>query len=137
MKRARLTLQEAGHVLQLRDVVLPVAAVLLQQGEDAVVFVAGVSRVQGLQLLEHRPPRQLLRLRVLHLGDDLATGTHVLLNKVCIQGSDTCGPMGVQDRQPNLHDQIFCEIIQMNKNTLIQRINIYINVYFFNQTYEN
>lgn len=67
-----LTLQEAGHVLQLRDVVLLVAAVFLQQGEDAVVLAAGVSRVQGLELPEHSPPRGLLVLRVLHQWDGLA-----------------------------------------------------------------
>lgn len=70
-----LTLQEFGDVLQLRDVVLPVAAVFLQQGEDPVVLSAGVSRVQSLQLLEHRAPCGLLLLCVLHSGDDLATGT--------------------------------------------------------------
>lgn len=43
-----LTLEESRHVLQLRDVVLLVAAVFLQQGENAVVLAAGVSRVQGL-----------------------------------------------------------------------------------------
>lgn len=68
-----LTLEEAGNVLQLRDVVLLVAAVFLQQGEDAVVLAAGVSRVQGLQLPEHFAPRGLLVLRVLHPWDGLAT----------------------------------------------------------------
>lgn len=72
---ARLTLQEAGHVLQLRDVVLPVAAVFLQQGEDPVVLTTSVSRVKSLQLLEHRAPCGLFLLRVLHPGDGLATGT--------------------------------------------------------------
>lgn len=71
---AGLTLQEAGHVLQLWDVVRPVAAVFLQQGEDAVVFAAGVSRVQSLQLLEHFAPCDPLSLCVLHPRDGLATG---------------------------------------------------------------
>lgn len=75
MSSVGLTLQEAGDVLQLWDVVLPVAAVFLQQGEDSVVFTAGVSRVQSLQLLEHRPPCGLFVLCVLHSRDDLATGT--------------------------------------------------------------
>lgn len=66
-----LTLKETGHVLQLRDVVLLVAAVFLQQGENAVVLAAGVRRVQGLQLPEHFAPRGLLVLRVLHLWDRL------------------------------------------------------------------
>lgn len=67
------TLQEVGDVLQLRDVVLPVPAVLLQQGKDAVVFPAGMCWVQGLQLLEHLSPCVLLLLRVLHPGDHLTT----------------------------------------------------------------
>lgn len=71
---ARLTLQEARHVLQLRDVVLPVAAVSLQQGEDPVVLAAGVGRVQSLQLLEDDPPRFFFRLGVLHPGNGLAAG---------------------------------------------------------------
>lgn len=70
-----LTLQETGDVLQLWDVVLPVAAVFLQQGEDPVVLAAGVTRVQSLQLLEHCAPCVLFHLCVLHFGDDLATGT--------------------------------------------------------------
>lgn len=72
------TLQEAGHVLQLRDVVWLVAAVLLQQGEDPVVFAAGVARVEGLQLGEHLPPRSSLLLRVIHPRNGLATGSHDL-----------------------------------------------------------
>ena len=66
-------MQEAGDLLQLGDVVLPVAAVLLQQGEHAVVLAAGVGRVQRLQLLEDGSPGGLLLRRVLHLGDHLAT----------------------------------------------------------------
>lgn len=73
-----LTLQEAGHIFQLRDVVWLVAAVLLQQGEDPVVFTTGVARVEGLQLGEHLPPRGSLLLRVLHPRDGLATGSHDL-----------------------------------------------------------
>lgn len=38
------------------------------------MFAAGVSRVQGLQLLEHCAPCGLFLLRVLHLRDGLATG---------------------------------------------------------------
>lgn len=68
-----LTLEEARHVLQLRDVVLLVAAVFLQQGEDAVVLAAGVGRVQGLQLAEHFAPRGLFVCRVLHTRDRLTT----------------------------------------------------------------
>ena len=75
--RLQLTLQEAGDFLQLWDVVGPVAAVLLQQGEDPVVFAAGMGWVQGLQLLEHGAPCCLFRLCVLHLGNGLATGTKI------------------------------------------------------------
>ena len=74
LTRPELTLQESGDVLQLWDVVLPVAAVFLQQGEDPIVLAAGVSRVQGLQLLEHCAPCGLLLFCVLHSGDGLATG---------------------------------------------------------------
>ena len=45
-----LTLEEVRDVLQLRDVVCRVAAVLLQQGEHMVVLVAGVGAVQPLQV---------------------------------------------------------------------------------------
>lgn len=70
-----LTSKEAGDILQLGDVVILVAAVFLQQGENPVVFVAGVSRVQSLQLLEDFAPCGFLVLGVLHSGDGLATGT--------------------------------------------------------------
>lgn len=71
----QLTLQEAGDVIQLWDVVRPVAAVLLQQGEHPVVLAAGVGRVQGLQLREDFAPGEPFFLCVLHSRDDLATGT--------------------------------------------------------------
>ena len=45
-----LTLEEVRDVLQLRDVVCRVAAVLLQQREHMVVLVAGVGAVQPLQV---------------------------------------------------------------------------------------
>ena len=45
-----LTLEEVRDVLQLRDVVGRVAAVLLQQREHVVVLVAGVGAVQPLQV---------------------------------------------------------------------------------------
>ena len=44
------TLEEVRDVLQLRDVVCRVAAVLLQQREHMVVLVAGVGAVQPLQV---------------------------------------------------------------------------------------
>lgn len=78
------TLQEAGDVLQLWDVVLLVAAVFLQQGEHTVVFAAGVSRVQSLQLLEHLPPCDPLLLCVLHPRDDLTTGTNTRVSSISL-----------------------------------------------------
>ena len=60
-------------MLKLRDVVLGVSAVLLQQGEHVVVLVAGVSLVQPLEVAVDRPPGGLLLVSVLHLGDRLAT----------------------------------------------------------------
>lgn len=68
-----LTLQEVGDILKLRDVVLAVAAVLFQQGEDAVVLVACMSRVQGLELPKHSSPCCLLLFCVLHKWDLLTT----------------------------------------------------------------
>lgn len=69
----RLTLEEVGDVVELRDVVLTVAAVPLQQRENAVVLAARVSGIQGLQLPEHSSPCDLLLLRVLHTRDRLTT----------------------------------------------------------------
>lgn len=67
----RLTVQEVGDLLELGDVVLTVAAVLLQQWEDTVVLATRVSGIQGLQLPEDDPPCGLLLLRVLHKWDRL------------------------------------------------------------------
>ena len=61
-------------MLKLRDVVLGVPAVLLEQGEHVVVLVAGVGLVQSLQIAVDRPPGGLLLVRVLDLGYGLATG---------------------------------------------------------------
>lgn len=47
--RGPRTLQEAGHVFQLRDAVLPVPAETLQQLESLQVFPAGVSDVEALE----------------------------------------------------------------------------------------
>lgn len=68
-----LTLQEVGDVFELRDVVLAVAAVLLQQREDTVVLVTRVRGIQRFQLPEHSSPCGLLLLRVLHIWDRLTT----------------------------------------------------------------
>jgi len=51
--------------------------------------------------------------------------------------------MDFQDFKPNFHDQTLCEVSvdeyslsEANEwdNSLIKRINMYINVYYFNQT---
>ena len=60
-------------MLKLRDVVLGVAAVLLQQGEHVVVLVAGVGLVQPLEVAVDRPPSRFLLVCVFHLGDRLTT----------------------------------------------------------------
>ena len=69
------TLEEARDVLQLGDVVLPVVAVLGQQGEVLQVLSAGVARVQFVELSEHHPPRANLLLRELDARDRFSAGT--------------------------------------------------------------
>ena len=51
-----LTFEEVGDVLQLRDVVLPVAAVVDEEREDVVELPTGVRRVQLRQLPEDGAP---------------------------------------------------------------------------------
>jgi hypothetical protein len=65
------TVEEVGNVLQLRNVVLPVAAVLDEQREHVIELTARVSRVQCGQLPVHCAPRLDLVLRVLHPRDRL------------------------------------------------------------------
>ena len=60
-------------MLQLRDIVFGVSAVLLEQREHVVVLVAGVGLVQPLEVAVDRLPGGLLLVRVLHLGDGLTT----------------------------------------------------------------
>ena len=62
-------MKEIGDVLELRDVVLPVAAVFNQEREDVIEFPAGVSRVQLGQLIVDDAPRGHLLLGVLHPRD--------------------------------------------------------------------
>merc|ERR1712032_1723200 len=64
--------KKVRHMLKLREAVLGVSAVLLEQGEHVVVLVAGVSLVQLLEVAVDRPPGGLLLVRVLHLWDGLA-----------------------------------------------------------------
>ena len=54
--KAGAVLEEVGHVLELRYVVLAIAAVLLQKSEDVVELVAGVRRIQLSQLSEDDSP---------------------------------------------------------------------------------
>jgi hypothetical protein len=61
--------QEAQRVRQLPDVVLVVAALLLQQRERAVELLARVRRLQTLQVAEHLSPRRHLLFRALHARD--------------------------------------------------------------------
>ena len=60
-------------MLKLREVVFGVSTVLLEQGEHVVVLVASVSLVQPLEVAVDRPPGSFLLVRVLYLGDRLAT----------------------------------------------------------------
>lgn len=57
-----VTLEKPGHVLQLRDVVLPVVTVFDQQGEVVQILFAGVADVQLVELPEHNSPGAHLHL---------------------------------------------------------------------------
>ena len=67
------TFQEIRNPLQLGDLVLIVATVLLQQREHVVVLVAGVALVKSLQIGEHSSPSCLLLRGVLNAWDLLTT----------------------------------------------------------------
>lgn len=71
------TFQEARYILQLRNVILPVAAVLHQQREHMVVLFTCVRRIQLCQLAEHRAPRGCLLLGVVHVWQRLAVSVMV------------------------------------------------------------
>lgn len=68
------TFEEVGDVLQLGDVVLPVATVFDEQREDVVVLLAGVGLVQPRKIAEHGAPRGGFLLGVLHPRDLLVAG---------------------------------------------------------------
>ncbi len=68
-----LTLQKQRDVLQLGNVVLGVATVLLQEGDDMVELFACVSREQILQTRVDSLPSLGLLLRVFHFWNRLAT----------------------------------------------------------------
>ena len=56
---SRQTFQEIGHVLELGDVVLVVAAIFHQQREDIVVLFASVRRVQFPEVIENNAPTKM------------------------------------------------------------------------------
>ena len=64
-------LQKLRNFFQLGNIIFAETTVLFQKWENVIVLVAGVGLIQGLQVLEHRPPRFLLFLCVLHSGDGL------------------------------------------------------------------
>lgn len=66
-------MKKVGNVLELRDVVLPVAAVFHQQREGVVELLARVSRIQFGQLPVDGSPRLGLFLGVTDSRDRLAT----------------------------------------------------------------
>lgn len=68
------TSEEERDVLQLRDVVLPVAALLDEQRPVLQVLSAGVTGVQLGQLSEDHAPRPDLLQGVLNVGDGLPAG---------------------------------------------------------------
>ena len=67
------TLEEVRNSLQLRDFILIIAAVLLQQRKDVVVLVAGVALVESLQVVEDSSPGRLLFRCVLNAWYLLST----------------------------------------------------------------
>jgi hypothetical protein len=72
---ASLGVEEVRDGLQLRDVLVVVAAVLDQQREHAVVLGARVRLVARRQLAEDHAPRLDLLLSVLNLGDPISAAT--------------------------------------------------------------
>lgn len=88
IKKIKPTPQEARHILQLRDVVLPKVTVFGQQRKVLQVFPAGVGGVQLVQLPVDHSPRLHLLLCELdpRNGIPAATGTFSQ-HQVCFQSS--------------------------------------------------
>src|SRR4051812_20058241 len=63
---ASALLQEEGDILQLGDLVQPIAAVLDEEGQHVVVLLAGIEGVQRDQVAPDLVPGMDLLLRVLH-----------------------------------------------------------------------
>lgn len=68
-----VTVQKVGNVLQLRDIVLPVATILDQKREHVVELAASVSRVKLRKLPEDGAPSRYFFGSVLDARDLLAT----------------------------------------------------------------
>lgn len=79
-QRPHQTSEEERDVLQLRDVVLPVAAVFGEQRQVLQVLSAGVSWVQFGEFSEDHAPGPGLLWGVLHPGDGLSTNEHNTAN---------------------------------------------------------
>lgn len=73
-----LTFQKVRNILELWNVAVAVAAVLLQQREYVVEFAAGVCRVECRQLIVDGSPRINFLLRVFNTGN-LFTAQELLL----------------------------------------------------------
>ena len=67
-----ITFQEVRNPLELRHFVLIVAAVLFQERKNVVVFIAGVSLVKSLQVVEDSLPGGFLLRGVVNGRDLLA-----------------------------------------------------------------
>jgi len=72
-RKASAILQEPGDIIQLRDLLGAVTAVLDQQGEDVLVLAASMGREHACQLVEDRSPGVDLNLRVVDARDALTT----------------------------------------------------------------
>ncbi len=74
-------MQEIGNVLELRDIILPVATVFNQQREIVIKFTTRVSRIEFRQLPVDSAPSSNLVFGVRHSRDGLAA-TNVIQNSV-------------------------------------------------------
>jgi len=72
-KDVKPTPEEAGHIFQLRDVVLPKFTVFGQQWQVLQVFPAGVGGVQLVELPEHNSPSLHFFFRELNTRNDIPT----------------------------------------------------------------
>lgn len=70
----KITFEEAGDILQLRDVILPTFTVFGQQWQILQVFPAGVGGVQLVQLPVHNTPSLHFLLCELNIRDGIPTG---------------------------------------------------------------